>query len=347
MNDYDFLKNEQKNQTLILVEGEHEKQILLSILLACFPEIPILNENIHVYAADIYDLYNDIEREYEEDWYESDLEIDIPMLISRRYNIEPQLNKNNFTNIILMFDYEHHDIWFSDEKIKRMQKHFNSISDDGVLYINYPMIESYKDIVSIPDDTFLEKFVSVQCQPGKKYKQKVEENSIISKYFNTYNRLLKYLREKISGIEEIEIAKLIYDIFSIKEKEHLKFQIASLLNRFEIEEKIQINMEYSIENMIGQLMYLDEGINYWEKLRQIFLYIVSINIEKGINIQRRFEESTDSLKDKYLNIDWVQILEEQNKASSDNSTGIIWVLCTCVTILAEYKVYWNTYRSNQ
>ena len=119
MNDYDFLKKEQKNQTLVLVEGEHEKQTLLNILLKCFPEIPILDENIHVYAADIYDLYHDIEKEYEEDWYESDLEIDVPMLISRRYNIEPKLNRNSFTNIILMFDYEHHDIWFSDEKIMR------------------------------------------------------------------------------------------------------------------------------------------------------------------------------------------------------------------------------------
>ena len=346
MNDYDFLKKEQRNQTLIVVEGEHEKQILLRILLTCFPEIPILDENIHVYAADIYDLYHDIEKEYEENWYESDLEIDIPMLISRRHNIKPQLNKNNFTNIILMFDYEHHDIWFSDEKIIKMQKHFNNISDDGVLYINYPMIESYKDIVSIPHDPYLKKFVSVQCQPGRKYKEKVEKNSIISKYFNTYDRLLRYLREKINEVNEKEIAKLICDIFSIKDKENLRFQISDLLNKFEIEEKTQINMKYTIERMIRQLMYLDEGISYWEKLRQIFIYIVEINIQKGINIQRRFEGSQDDIKNKYLNLDWSQILEEQNKASSEDNTGIIWILCTCVTILAEYKFYWNIGRNN-
>lgn len=346
MNDYDFLKKEQKNQTLILVEGEHEKHILLSILLACFPEIPILDENIHVYAADIYDLYHDIEKEYDEDWYENEMEIDIPMLISRRYNIEPQLNKRNFTNIILMFDYEHHDIWFSDEKIIRMQKHFNSISDDGILYINYPMIESYKDIVSIPDDTYFEKFISVQCQPGKSYKEKVEEKSIISKYFNTYDRLLRYLGEKISESEEKDIPKLIYDIFSINEQENLRHQISNLLNTFVIEEKTRINMGYAIERMIRQLLYLDEEISYWEKIRQIFIYIVGLNIEKGINVQRRFEESQDSVKEKYLALDWTQILDEQNKASSDDNTGIIWILCTCVTILAEYKFYWNIRESS-
>ncbi len=341
MNDYDFLKEGRKNQTLILVEGEHEKQILLSILLSCFPEIPLLNENIHVYAADIYDLYYDIEKEYEEDWYEGDLEIDLPMLISRRHNIEPQLKRKNFTNIILMFDYEHHDIWYSDEKIKRMQEHFNNISEDGILYINYPMIEAYKDIVSVPDETYLRKYVSVQCQPGKKYKQNVDRHSVISKYFYAYEKLLKYIREKISGIEEEEMMKLVYDIFAMKEKDNLRPQISSLLSRFEIENNTRVNMEYSIENMIKQLMYLDENLNYWEKLRQIFIYIVEINIEKGMNVQTRFEESKDSIKDKYLNLDWFKILEEQNMASHDKNTGIIWILCSCVTILAEYKFYWS------
>lgn len=341
MNNYDFLKNEQKNQTLVLVEGEHEKKTLLSILLACFPEVPILNDNIHVYEADIYDLYHDIEAEYEEDWYENDLVIDIPLLISRRHSIEPQLKKNNFTNIILIFDYEHHDIWFKDEKIERMQNHFNSMSDDGILFINYPMIEAYRHILSIPDEDYLERYVSVKCQPGREYKRFVEENSAISKYFNAYDNLLKYLSEKIKEVESEEIMKLAYNILSIREKETLQEDISNLLTAYKIEDKIRINMEYSITNALVNLKYLDEEINYWEKLRQIVIYIVTINIEKAGKVQKGVEETTYGLKEKYLDIDWTRILDEQNVSSRNSETGIIWVLCTCVTFLADYKFFWR------
>ena len=341
MNNYDFLKNEQKNQTLVLVEGEHEKKILLSILLACFPEIPILSDNIHVYEADIYDLYHDIEVEYEEDWYENDLIIDIPLLISRRHNIEPQLIKNNFTNIILIFDYEHHDIWFKNEKIERMQNHFNSMSDDGILFINYPMIEAYKHVLSIPDEDYIKRYVSVKCQPGREYKRLVEDTSAISKYFNAYDNLLKYLSEKIEDVEREEIIKLLHNIFSIREKETLRESISSLLTAYKIEDRVRINMEYSITNALINLGYLDEKINYLEKLRQIVIYIVTINIEKAAKVQKGVKEVTNGLQEKYLDIDWTRILNEQNVSSGNSETGIIWVLCTCVTFLADYKFFWR------
>lgn len=341
MNNYDFLKEEQKNQTLVLVEGKHEKKTLLSILLECFPEVPILCDNIHVYEADIYDLYHDIEEEYEEDWYENDLEIDIPLLISRRHSIEPQLKKNNFTNIILIFDYEHHDPWFKDEKIERMQRHFNSMSDDGILFINYPMIEAYKHILSIPDEDYLERYVSVKCQPGREYKQLVKENSVISKYFDAYDDLLRYLRGKMKDVEKEDIRKLAYNIFSIREKEVLQENISNLLMEHKIEDKIRVNMEYSIMDRVLSLRYLDEEVNYWEKLRQIVIYIVTINIEKAFKVQKDVEETTNSLKRKYLDIDWTRILDKQNVSSRNPETGIIWVLCTCLTFIADYKFFWR------
>ncbi len=341
MNDYDFLQSEQRNQTLVVVEGEHEKKILLKILLACFPEVLISDENIHVYSADIYDLYYDIEKEYEENWFENDLEIDIPMLISRRHNIEPQLVKKNFTNIILMFDYEHHDTWFSDDKIQRMQKHFNSIIDDGILYISYPMIEAFKHLISIPDAGYLNRTISVKCRPGKEYKQIVEHDSIISKYFKAYDHLSKYLSENIENINQKQVDKLVYDIFSVREKKSLKVHIAKLLIEFNIKDKIRNNMEYAIANALHSFDYFDDGLNYWEKLRQLFMYITEINIEKAVKIQNQFGSVLGTAKERYLSIDWTKILYEQNKASSDDEIGVIWVLCTCITLLAEYKFYWE------
>ena len=177
MNDNLILENKKRNQTLVLVEGNHEKYVLLKLLLTCFEEIPIKYDNVHVYAADIYDLYQDIEKEYDKDWYDNGSDVNIPMLVSRRFGIEPQLDRRNFTNIIMIFDYEHHDTLYSDEKIKHMQEYFCNVSEAGMLYINYPMVESYKHIKSIPDDEYLERYVSVKCQPGYKYKKMVEDSS--------------------------------------------------------------------------------------------------------------------------------------------------------------------------
>ena len=53
------------------------------------------------------------------------------------------------------------------------------------------------------------------------------------------------------------------------------------------------------------------------------------------------------MKEKYLNLDWVRILDEQNMSSRDQETGIIWILCTCVTFLAEYKFFWNLYEGSK
>lgn len=135
-----------RNQTLIVVEGKREKENILKILFKCFPEIPISIESVHVYENNVYDLYHEIEEEYGEGWFEDDLEINIPMLICRKFDIRPPLERNNFTNIILMFDYEHHDTFYSDEKIMKLQKHFRSADNDGISF--WEDLRSYFDVIA-------------------------------------------------------------------------------------------------------------------------------------------------------------------------------------------------------
>lgn len=88
-----------RNKTLLVVEGEHEKSSLLRIVLKCFPEIPVNYENILIYGADIYDLYGDIESEYGKEWYMDEfLEINIPYIISQRLHLTTKLERSSFTN---------------------------------------------------------------------------------------------------------------------------------------------------------------------------------------------------------------------------------------------------------
>lgn len=341
MNDNKLLENEKRNQTLVLVEGDHEKHVLFKLLLACFGEVPVKNENVHVYAADIYDLYRDIEKEYEEDWYNNGSDVDIPMLVSRRLNIEPQLDRRNFTNIIMIFDYEHHDTSYSDEKIKHMQGYFCSLSDAGMLFINYPMVEAYKHIKSIPDEEYMERYVSVKCHPGCVYKNMVEDISAISKYFSAYEKLSRYVKEQIPMLKPLEVEGILLNIGSLRQRDRIRNDVYNLLLEYVPEEKKRNNMAYSIAANLSGLDYWDEDINYFQKIRNIFTYIISINIKKAIKLQGNPKNNSDSIKEQFQNIDWNDILEMQNNASKDDENGIIWVLSTAVTFLTEYKFYWS------
>jgi hypothetical protein len=120
-----------------------------------------------IYGTNIYQLYNDIVKEYGEEWAEENMDIDLPFVISKKQYPDKLRYKEDFTNIILVFDYERHDTNFSEEKILKMQRCFVDAADMGRLYINYPMIESYRHLCQLPDDDFAERKVPVSLQPGK------------------------------------------------------------------------------------------------------------------------------------------------------------------------------------
>jgi hypothetical protein len=116
---------------------------LFWLIFKCFPEISIDIDDVWIYGTNIYLLYEDIKKEYDADWVERDEDIDLPYVISKKQHPEELRYKDDFTNIILVFDYERHDSKFSENKILEMQQYFSDAADMGKLYINYPMIELY------------------------------------------------------------------------------------------------------------------------------------------------------------------------------------------------------------
>ncbi len=89
------------------------------------------------------------------------------------------------------------------------------------------------------------------------------------------------------------------------------------------------------------LNYFEEKITYWEKLKKILLYVVYENIKKAWAIQNNNFNEVEIDRDVYEKLDWNKILENQNKVSGDHVSGIIWVLCTCIIFLGEYKFFWE------
>ena len=63
-------------------------------------------------------------------------------------------NRNSFAYIYLFFDYDAHSTLASDDKIMEMLNFFDNETENGLLYISYPMLEAirhYRDMQSFKE----------------------------------------------------------------------------------------------------------------------------------------------------------------------------------------------------
>lgn len=107
MSDQDYLYARKRGKTLLIVEGNHEKNELFQVIFRSFPELSICMDDVWIYGTNIYVLYEEIVKEYGENWGEDD--IDLPLMISTQKN-RPKQYKDDFTNIFLIFDERIHMI---------------------------------------------------------------------------------------------------------------------------------------------------------------------------------------------------------------------------------------------
>lgn len=78
---------------------------------------------------------------------------------------------------MLVFDLDPQDPQYCAKHIMLMQQHFQESSDMGKLYLNYPMIEAYYHMKSIPDPEFNDRTVSLIELKNRKYKERVNKES--------------------------------------------------------------------------------------------------------------------------------------------------------------------------
>jgi hypothetical protein len=229
MNNYEGMVRN-RGQSLLIVEGNHEKNELFWLIFRCFPEINIDMNNVWIYGTNIYLLYEDIAKEYGADWSIEENDIDLPFVISKKQTPSDIRYKDEFTNIILIFDYERHDTNFSEIKILEMQRIFSDATDMGKLYINYPMIESYQHLKSIPDSNFSERKIPISLRPGSKYKELVGKESKIGKIVEFPYRIDNLMNEHF-GITNTEIRqKCCEDILNISDVNNIDGKLQNILH---------------------------------------------------------------------------------------------------------------------
>ena len=317
-----------RGRTLLLVEGNHEKEKLFFSLHKAFKELPIVMEDVWIYRTNIYVLIEHIKDEYGSDWSD----IDLPFIISKRIEKSEALSyKDDFTDIYLIFDYERQDPNFSVIDIEKMQEVFSDSTDMGKLYINYPMVESYMDYNSIPDDDFENRLIKASLKKGSEYKNTVY-NSPVGKMVRLPQKIRKIVSDfKNDSISDYEIETIVDRILT--ESLDMLFSDGTL-EHYISDFVLESNSRY-VANLIGAKMkesYINNDISYYAQLNNMYKYIIKSVIRKAHKIVGQTGHKSD-----IQGIDSLNILKKQNEVSADNEKGFIWVLNTSVMLVYDYN----------
>lgn len=162
------------DEILFICEGEKsEKQFCNFIIDKYFIQNNKVKEFVS-FGTNIYGLYDEMKR---------DNGLDIVELVKERAkeqkktSVYSKLNEGHFSEVYLIFDFDFHAPQYSSDKIKEMVNFFNNETENGKLYINYPMLESFKHFRNIPDLNFNNyKVLENDCYTYKRY---IGEISII------------------------------------------------------------------------------------------------------------------------------------------------------------------------
>ncbi len=153
------------NKILFIFEGEKtEAQISRSLCYSFFCGKKDLIIEC-VYKAEIYQLYNEINKDEYIDTFE--------LIKNKDKKALGAFSRDDFAEIYLFFDYDGHATKADDTKITMMLELFDNETDKGKLYISYPMVEALKHIKN--EASFFES--AVLCNTNIHYKKLVNQKA--------------------------------------------------------------------------------------------------------------------------------------------------------------------------
>lgn len=140
-----------KSSILFIVEGATTEPKIISKICSV---IGNHDYKTYSYKTSIYELYEELIM---------DEDLDLLLLLREREidQTKKSLFDYKYLRIYLIFDYDPHYQKFDHSKIIHMIKYFNDSTDRGKLYINYPMMESHRDLGLMPDKQFLYKEINL------------------------------------------------------------------------------------------------------------------------------------------------------------------------------------------
>lgn len=155
------------DKTLFICEGAKTEKKFCNLIIDKYFIKNNKEKEYVAFGTNIYGLYDEMSQ---------DQGLDVVELIKEKakqkkdmYNYS-KLEKGGFSEIYLIFDFDFQAPQYDDKKIKAMLDFFDNETEHGKLYINYPMIESFKHFKSIPDYDYNNYTVTKsECLTYKKY----------------------------------------------------------------------------------------------------------------------------------------------------------------------------------
>lgn len=157
---------------LLIVEGESDEvKFLRGLFENCFKKAEYkfysYKTNIHTLAQELYNNYPDFD--------DGDIDIRLVLASLESSKDKKEMLMDKYSDIYMVFDFEpQHDHKHFDT-VRRMVNYFNDSTNQGQLFINYPMMQSYKHFDCLPCPSF--EFCEVTLEQSKGYKQYVGEIS--------------------------------------------------------------------------------------------------------------------------------------------------------------------------
>ena len=183
---------------LLIVEGPNDEKILVKKLWDRFDKK--VDYTIVTYETNIYVLMRKL---FKEGIVDEDLDL-LRLLKSQDVPDDKRLKKDEkFTDIYLIFDLDPHDPHADFDMLKKMLTFFDDSSSKGKLFINYPMMQSYRHITGEGDSDFKDRIVPIDL--GKRYKSLVDKEA-----WNRLKQINRMDRGLFRQIIEMHLSKLNY-----------------------------------------------------------------------------------------------------------------------------------------
>ena len=175
---------------LFIFEGKDDKTYFESIKRLFFPEKS--ETFLCTYNSNIYSLYTKLK---DHDALNGKLEVDTvsvfkEILTEKGDNTLKDIREDEVSEIYLFFDYDFQEksrtLEENNKRLSEMLDYFTDETDNGKLYINYPMVESLRYTKELPDNNYWSYTVSRQKCQEESFKHQVHE-------FSFYKSNLEYL----------------------------------------------------------------------------------------------------------------------------------------------------------
>lgn len=188
------MEQNKKTKVLVLVEGAKTDVQLMQKLFDIYGIGS--SHTIVSYNTNIYVLYQQMFSDGNPEDY------DLLAVLKSHENdpLKKKLFETAYSDVLLIFDLDPHDPLFSKQKIEEMVTYFHESSDMGKLYLNYPMVESFYPMKSIPDPDYMGYTATLQELSAKKYKERVRNenrNHSFSKFAVTRAECNTVIRQNI------------------------------------------------------------------------------------------------------------------------------------------------------